>query len=393
VSIFDEYILSVLTNKAEIEQIYKALQLCDLQFRVVANFDQSGKPAILFRSHERTLYLLFDLKALVYRLTRLEDEHATGRSRNRFLASYHTNETRWRIPILDLLANLIKKTFEWAEDARKYGIIITHDVDRVRVEPLLLIKKVLIDRKILAPPLSEDKDFLFQGVKGLIGFDSQQGIKPIWFFLSGRYSFKRYGNRYSSSSMKVRKLISAIERFDHAIGLHTSFYGAFNIRRTLKEKEQLERILGKSITINRNHYLRFDIRKSIAVYENCGLKVDSSIGYADANGFRCGLCRPFYPWNYEKERISRVLEIPLLFMDSVHVDNLAESWNDIKRVLYWVKKVRGCGSVLFHPCVMATKEENFVFYKSFIDECRRLNVPLLAVEDIFPEAKLSEDCL
>jgi len=106
------------------------------------------------------------------------------------------------------------------------------------------------------------------------------------------------------------------------------------------------------------------------------------MGYSDANGFRAGLCQPFRPWNYESGRISKILEIPLLYMDSVKSDDLAESWNDLQRVVYWVKEIRGCGTILFHPCSLANNRENQEFYANAIRECQRLDIPFISIDDI-----------
>jgi len=378
----DNHIFSVRTNATRTEQLARELELCDPPLSVVSNFVWSRKPAILFQAHNLTLYFLFDLKELVCRVSRLEDEQGSGGNQGRFLASYHIEETRWKIPILEVLGKLIRSTFEWAEGASNYGIIMTHDVDRVAVEPVMLLRSLVENRSILKRVLYDRNDYLFHYIKELIILNGKKGIKSIWFLLSGNYSLRRYGNRYNNKSRKARELIESLKNNNQGIGLHTSYYSAFNSGNSAREKKHLEKICGTFVSYNRNHYLRFDIRKSIEIYEECGFTVDSTIGYSDVNGFRSGLCRAFRPWNYQAGRISKVLEIPLLFMDSVHRNDLAESWNDVERVLSWIDQVKGCGTVLFHPCFLAERKENQEFYEDFIQKCNRMNIPFLSVNEV-----------
>lgn len=379
---FNNLLLSVSTNTARIDQISKELDSGKPGLRIVAHFVKSQKPAILFEAQNRTLYFLFDLKELVLRVARLEDEEGSGDDQGRFLASYHSEKTRWKIPILEVLGNLIRKTFEWTEGATKYGIIMTHDVDRVAVEPLILLRSVVGDRRIMKRTLYDRNDYLFHYIKKLIMLNSNKGLKSIWFLLSGNYSLRRYGNRYNSKSRKAREVIDLLKYNNQEIGLHTSYYSAFDSGKSTREKKRLEKICGTFVSYNRNHYLRFDMRKSLEIYERCDFKADSTIGYPDANGFRTGLCRAFHPWNYLAKRMSKVVEIPLLFMDSVHRHDLAESWNDMERVLFWIDRVKGCGAVLFHPCFLAERRENQEFYEDFIRKCNRMSIPFLSVDEV-----------
>ena len=345
----------------------------------------SKKPAILFQPEERTLYLLFDLEKLICSQSTLEDEFGKVDRHGRFLASFHQSEVRWKIPALEVLGKLVRESFGFSDRGIKSGIVMTHDVDRVSVEPFLFMKNIIAKQKIEKFAFTDEKDYLFQNVRALLDIDSENAVKPVWFFLSGNYSFRRYGNRYNSNSSKARKLIAAIAHRGQSIGLHTSYYGAFDPQRSLREKRNLEGLCGMPIYLNRCHYLRFEMRKSIALFEKCGLTLDSTMGYSDANGFRSGLCRPFHPWNHEEGKISEILEIPLLFMDSVHSGNAAESWNDIRRILYWVNEVRGCGAILFHPYSLASNKDIKALDKDVIEECHRLNIPFLSIDDVVNE--------
>ena len=64
----------------------------------------------------------------------------------------------------------------------------------------------------------------------------------------------------------------------------------------------------------RQHYLRW-CPETWLHWERCGLAYDSTVGYADAIGFRAGTCIPYRPWLPALNREANLLEIPLLVMD------------------------------------------------------------------------------
>ena len=71
-----------------------------------------------------------------------------------------------------------------------------------------------------------------------------------------------------------------------------------------------------NIDIVRTHYLRLDIQKTFEIFESIGLKTDSTLGYANDIGFRCGTGFEYYPYNFKEERAWKFKEIPLVLMDS-----------------------------------------------------------------------------
>jgi hypothetical protein len=374
--------IEIQTDLIRINQFYKSVNISLSGVKVLASFKELKKPAIIHEPQNKVIYLLFDLKRLICRLSKLEHEFDKRDHLGRFLAAYLEHETNWKYPVLDILCQLIREKLGFPIRKEKHGIVITHDVDRVGLEPLLLLKNIFRKKELNLLYFAKKRDRLFQKIMELAETDTRHKIKPVWFYLSGKYSLKRYGNRYNIGSTKSKKLIALITKSRHHIGLHTSFYAAFNADETLSEKKKLAEYSNQPIALARNHYLRFDIKKSIPILEYCGIALDSTIGFPDKNGFRAAISRPFYPWNHSANRTSKVLELPLLYMDSVNGDDLPASWDDVLRILYWIKRVRGCGAFLFHPCFIAESEEKQEFYLNFIQECGRMDIPFIAADEI-----------
>jgi hypothetical protein len=77
----------------------------------------------------------------------------------------------------------------------------------------------------------------------------------------------------------------------------------------------MDAILGKSDYGGRQHYLRCKVPTTWRNCEQVGLVYDSSMGYADYEGFRCGTCHPFRPFDVEQNREMKITEVPLIVMD------------------------------------------------------------------------------
>jgi hypothetical protein len=102
---------------------------------------------------------------------------------------------------------------------------------------------------------------------------------------------------------------------DQDVGLHGSPESAFEAQILKKEMDCLTS-LGFRISGYRSHYLHFDYQKSFAILEDSGILYDSTLGYWENIGFRAGISFPFYPFNIAQNRPFRVLEIPLIVMDT-----------------------------------------------------------------------------
>ena len=113
-------------------------------------------------------------------------------------------------------------------------------------------------------------------------------------------------------------------------------------------KSELEK-LEESVPIVkgiRQHYLLFDIMKTWYIQEKCGFVYDSTLGYNDAIGFRCGICHPYKPFG------KNIYELPLNIMDITlfNIKNYSPS-KAFKRaisILEEVKRYNGVGVILWH---------------------------------------------
>ena len=155
------------------------------------------------------------------------------------------------------------------------------------------------------------------------------------------------------------------------IEIHGSYISSIEAQTLLPETAELRRILQKSATGNRQHWLRFgkteDLFRNV---EEAELRFDSSVGFTDQVGFRNGASFAFPPYNFRKERAYDFLEIPLAIMDGSLVEE-SRATNETPQFLadrvLAESRNRGWGgiSILWHNPVEALAvpdEINRVFW-------------------------------
>jgi hypothetical protein len=157
------------------------------------------------------------------------------------------------------------------------------------------------------------------------------------------------------------------------VEIHGSYTSSIEARTLLPEAAELSRVLQKSPTGNRQHWLRFGRTEDLfASVEEAELRFDSSVGFTDHVGFRNGASFAFPPYNFREERAHDFLEIPLAIMDGSLVEESLVTKETpqflANRVLVESRK-RGWGgiSILWHNPIepLAVPDEvNQVFWDS-----------------------------
>jgi hypothetical protein len=96
------------------------------------------------------------------------------------------------------------------------------------------------------------------------------------------------------------------------VGLHPSYRAADDLSLVEEERRALEALAGPVDGV-RYHYLRVDPFRNLAPLP---FRYDSSLGYADALGFRAGIARAFHPWDHGRDAPVDVVELPPAAMDA-----------------------------------------------------------------------------
>lgn len=212
---------------------------------------------------------------------------------------------------------------------QKPKLILTHDVDSLyQWRSFKHIFRVmlgdLIKRKSIKLALQRFKEYYlikkgklkdsFDNFDWLMEQSESMGIKSRFYFMSGGTS--SYDNAYKIDESKSLELIKKIQDRGHIIGIHPSYNAYNDTKQFKKEKDLLENVIEEKVIEGREHYLRFEVPTTWQIYEDNCMLVDSTCGYADKEGFRCGTGDEFSVFNILTRKKLTLKERPLIFMDS-----------------------------------------------------------------------------
>ncbi|GAB4497146.1 MAG: polysaccharide deacetylase family protein [Saprospiraceae bacterium] len=113
----------------------------------------------------------------------------------------------------------------------------------------------------------------------------------------------------------VKNLIRKIVEHGHVVGFHPSYETFENQDVFQQELASLQALSPTPVTTGRQHYLRFSAPKTWQIWEDAGMTWDSTLGYPEAEGFRCGICQDFPVFNFQTRKRLNLREKPLTAMD------------------------------------------------------------------------------
>lgn len=113
----------------------------------------------------------------------------------------------------------------------------------------------------------------------------------------------------------VLNLMHDIAKRGHHIGFHPSYEAHGQPERFRQELESLRRLSPLPVRSGRQHFLRFRVPDSWRPWAEADMAWDSSLGYPEAEGFRCGICQEFPVFDHLQRKALTIREKPLIAMD------------------------------------------------------------------------------
>jgi hypothetical protein len=297
------------------------------------------------------------------------------------------------VPVVNYYSLLLKKEMESCFDvkieSRRYdgadfALALTHDVDCTSSLNLRMIKRNIFGHAIL-----NNEDFTLNeralkllypliafggynppkiGLKFLRNLEVQKGLRSTFFIKTGATG--RQDVNYNYHSRSFRNFIDSLTECGFEIGIHPSMKTYIDGEQFIAEKTRLEKMVGNQIDSVRQHYLKFTASKTTTIWENAGMKHDSTLGFSRKAGFRNSVAFPFPLYNFQKDRISSVTELPLLIMDGTFADsrNLTtdQTLDKMKILIDETKAVNGAAAILFHNSL--ADPIDFPGYKKIYDQ-------------------------
>jgi hypothetical protein len=255
-------------------------------------------------------------------------------------------------------------------DEAEFALALTHDIDYTSSLNPRMIKRnffghALLNRERL--PLDQRIIKLFypmlavvgynppkKGLKFLKNIEISKGIKSTFFIKAG--STAKQDIKYSLDSRTFQNFVNSLIDYGFEIGIHPSMKTYIDSEQFASEKRRLERMIGAKIVSVRQHYLKFTAGETVAVWEEADMKYDSTLGFSRKAGFRNSVAFPFPLYNFKRDDISRIVELPLIIMDGTFAEDktmsATETFQKMKMLINETKMAHGSASILFHNSIV-----------------------------------------
>lgn len=300
---------------------------------------------------EQSAVVHYDILGLTYwMLTRLEEVGSTDLDNHqRFpaLSSHAYKHGYLERPIVDewliILGQVIQRVWPGIELKQHiFSIKVSHDVDTPSLygfKPWPTIGRMMAGhlfkrcdfKAFLSAPcirLATRKKFHpadpYNTFDWLMDLSEANQLQSAFYFICGGVHSKDAD--YQPEHPAIRNLMCRIHDRGHEIGLHPS-YSTFQKPEMIKQQsERLKRIcaeegIEQSLWGGRMHYLRWEQPTTMRAWAEAGMNYDSTLGYADRPGFRCGTCHEYPAFEpVAQEQLSLRIR-PLVVMEGTVIDS------------------------------------------------------------------------
>jgi len=245
---------------------------------------------------------------------------------------------------------------------KDFAVCLTHDVDEIKrykfYPPLGAIFRSIRQKNFkkaktiffdyLKTKVYLKQDIYYDTFDYITNLEKKCGFRSSFYFMTN-------DERYSLDNPWFKNLVIKLKKENFETGIHPSFNTCNNSKILRREKEKLEKIIGKKIIGGRQHYLKWAIPESWRVWERIGLRYDTTLGFADREGFRCGICHPFKPFDVKNNKVVNIWEVPLIIMDATLISRKLSPRIGLKKMinlLSVVEKHSGVFVFLWHNSYM-----------------------------------------
>ncbi len=220
---------------------------------------------------------------------------------------------------LELIWNML--SYLGIEQERKeyaFKIIPTHDIDFLTYPKktwlhLIHSKCIKREKNALQKYLKNIQHDPYDMYEYLMDLSEAINTRSHFYFMGEKFS--KYDTQSYLHKKRFHDLISQIKSRGHIIGLHGSYNSYDNEQLFRREKEKLEEAIQAPLKEGRQHFLRFENPGTWRIWEENNMKVDSTLGYADHIGFRCGVCYDYPVFDILKQKTLHLYERPLIIME------------------------------------------------------------------------------
>ena len=292
---------------------------------------------------------------------------------------------------IELFCNYHGIAFKRKRVFEKFGFLLSHDVDEIAFFHWRMTAHRIKQMLGLAPSIYSNTltfKLIFKGILFLINpfpkkdpwwnfeemikHEKKHGISSTFYFLHDENH--KFAQSYKFGSKKIHSLINTLKKNGFEVNIHGTMFSANNKNDMKLQATAFLKEFGVQATGIRQHFLCFMHPKTFELQEEAGFKYDTTLAFAEHEGYRNGYCFPFKPYNFEKEQSMKIWEIPLIMMDAnvqkYRKLTLDEIKHSISNLIEEATKFGGIFSLLWHNSRMTKYEtiELEEFYNVLIKE-------------------------
>ena len=352
----------------------------------------------LVKCEETIHYVRYDILGLTFwMLNRVEEVGRTDldiHSRFPATASHAFQNNYLERPIVDewlhILAQVVKK--QWPRlEIKKHSsnIKVSHDVDNPSLwgfKPWRQLARSVVGDIVRRSNVNtvlerisiraKTKNNLYAGdpvntFDWIMQTSETYGLSSAFYFICGRTD-RRYDADYEIEHPAIRDLLRRIHQRGHEIGLHPSYDTYQSPSSIMEEAKRLRTVAAEEGVQQdawggRMHYLRWEHPRTLRGWVEAGLNYDSSLGYADHPGFRCGTCFEYQGFDAVTDKILPIKIRPLIAMETtIFSKNYLGLTGEEALQKFLVlktacKAVGGSYTLLWHNCQLQSDEDRDLY--------------------------------
>jgi hypothetical protein len=208
----------------------------------------------------------------------------------------------------------------------------------------------------------------------LMDVSERHDLTSAFYFICGRTDPRKDAD-YEPEHPAMRHLMRQIHERGHEIGLHPSYHTFRNPKELANEAERLRRVCAEEGIEQeqwggRMHYLRWQMPLTLQGYVQAELDYDTTLGYAEAPGFRCGTCFEYPAFDPVKGEPLPLRIRPLIAMEASVISPLylglgvgEEAFECFSRLKARCRAVGGTFTLLWHNSELTTSTQRALYQR------------------------------
>ena len=217
-----------------------------------------------------------------------------------------------------------------------------------------------------------DLDPYYPWLEWLMSENEAEGHQITLYFISD-HSAGDIDGVYDVDEPVIQRLMTRVLEGGHEIGLHPSYATYREPVQLAKERAILTRSarrIAPDLVVRacRQHFLRWSVHETASHQSEAGLSVDSTLGYADAAGFRAGVCYEFGMYDLSNRCPLPIRQRPLIAMEVsvfgtayMNVQNHQAALDILLRLKQNCLQFKGDFRLLWHNNMLRTEADRGVY--------------------------------